>query len=104
MLFASCLLTACQEEEQISKGKGRLILEDIGISIDAETRAFSLPPLNVSDIIIDIIDPLGAVIETGNIDHYAKGVDLFAATYTIKAYYGTKAQMNKTPYYEKVKR
>lgn len=94
-------LTACQEEEQISKGKGRLILEDIGISIDAETRAFSLPPLNVSDIIIDIIDPLGAVIETGNIDHYAKGVDLFAATYTIKAYYGTKAQMNKTPYYEK---
>lgn len=94
------LLTACQEEEQMSKGKGCLILGDVEISIEAETRAFSLPELDKSNIIIDIIDPLGDIIETGNLDHYKNGVELFAATYTIKAHYGTKLQMSKTPYYE----
>lgn len=93
-------LTACQEEGQMSKGKGRLILGDVEISIEAETRAFSLPELDKSNIIIDIIDPLGDIIETGNLDHYKNGVELFAATYTVKAHYGTRLQMSTTPYYE----
>lgn len=96
------LFAACQEKEQISKGKGRLILGDVEVSIEAETRAFSLPELNKSNITIDVIDPLGDIIETGNIDHYKNGIELFAATYTIKAHYGTKVQMGTTPYYEGV--
>lgn len=93
-------LVACHEEGQLSKGKGRLILGDVEISIGTVTRAFSVPPLSESEIIIDLIDPFGDIIETGNLDHYKNGIELFAATYTIKAHYGTKAQMSTTPYYE----
>ncbi|MEI3488089.1 MAG: hypothetical protein V8Q94_01670 [Bacteroides stercoris] len=97
-------LTACQEDvlQQMSKGKGRRDKDgDVPeISIEAETRAFTLTELDKSNIIIDIIDPLGDIIETGNLDHYKNGVELFAATYTVKAHYGTRLQMSTTPYYE----
>ena len=96
-------LTACQKEDSssaIGKGKGRVVLGGIDIDVEATTRAYSVPAPSINDLTIEIIDPDNFVIESGHIDHYANGIDLFVATYTLRAYYGNKQQMGDSPYFE----
>lgn len=96
-------LTACQTEDSssiIGQRKGRVVLGGIDIEIEAATRAYSIPTPSINDMIIEIIDPDNFVIESGHIDHYANGIDLFVATYTLRAYYGNKQQMGNSPYFE----
>lgn len=97
--------TACREEgdslSTTGKEKGRLVLG--AISIEAEethTRAVTIPKPQPKEVIIEIIDPDNFVVESGNIDHYANGIDLFVAQYTLRAYYGNKQTMGDSPYFE----
>ncbi len=97
--------TACREEgdslSTTGKEKGRLVLG--AISIEAEethTRAVTIPKPQPEEVIIEIIDPDNFVVESGNIDHYANGIELFVAQYTLRAYYGNKQTMGDSPYFE----
>lgn len=97
--------TACREEgdslSTTGKEKGRLVLG--AISIEAEethTRAVTIPKPQPEEVIIEIIDPDNFVVESGNIDHYANGIELFVARYTLRAYYGNKQTMGDSPYFE----
>lgn len=97
--------TACREEgdslSTTGKEKGRLVLG--AISIEAEethTRAVTIPKPQSEEVIIEIIDPDNFVVESGNIDHYANGIELFVAQYTLRAYYGNKQTMGDSPYFE----
>ncbi len=103
ILVVLAALTACQTDDSssiIGKGKGRVVLGGVDIEIEATTRAYSIPTPSINDMIIEIIDPDNFVIESGHMDHYANGVDLFVATYTLRAYYGNKQQMGNSPYFE----
>ena len=83
--------TACREEDELNKAKGRVVLGEIRIEAEeANTRAISIPTPQPEDLTIEIIDPDGYTIESGKIDHYANGIDLFVASYTLRAYYGNK--------------
>ena len=96
-------LAACQKNDSpsaIGKEKGRVVLGGIDIEVEATTRAYSVPTPSVDDLTIEIIDPDNVVIESGHIDHYANGIDLFVAKYTLRAYYGTKQQWGESPYFE----
>lgn len=93
--------TACREEDELNKAKGRVVLGEIRIEAEeANTRAISIPTPQPEDLTIEIIDPDGYTIESGKIDHYANGIDLFVASYTLRAYYGNKQQMGNSPYFE----
>lgn len=93
--------TACREEDELNKAKGRVVLGEIRIETEeANTRAISIPTPQPEDLTIEIIDPDGYTIESGKIDHYANGIDLFVASYTLRAYYGNKQQMGNSPYFE----
>ena len=103
ILVVLAALTACQTDDSssiIGKGKGRVVLGGVDIEIEATTRAYSIPTPSINDMIIEIIDPDNFVIESGHMDHCANGVDLFVATYTLRAYYGNKQQMGNSPYFE----
>ena len=93
--------TACREEDELNKAKGRVVLGEIRIEAEeANTRAIAIPTPQPEDLTIEIIDPDGYTIESGKIDHYANGIDLFVASYTLRAYYGNKQQMGNSPYFE----
>ena len=93
--------TACREEDELNKAKGRVVLGEIRIEAEeANTRAIAIPTPQPEDLTIEIIDPDGYTVESGKIDHYANGIDLFVASYTLRAYYGNKQQMGNSPYFE----
>lgn len=93
--------TACREEDELNKAKGRVVLGEIRIEAEeANTRAIAIPTPQPKDLTIEIIDPDGYTVESGKIDHYANGIDLFVASYTLRAYYGNKQQMGNSPYFE----
>lgn len=102
LLCLFCALSSCSEDafRSYGEGKGRLLLGGVKIEMEAQTRAFSLPIPGIEDVTIDIIDPLGNIIKTGRLSDYQGETELFPATYTLKAYYGTKAQMSVQPYFE----
>lgn len=96
-------LTACHNDDSptnIGKGKGRVVLGGVDIEVDATTRTYSIPTPSINDLTIEIIDQDNFVIESGHIDHYVNGIDLFVATYTLRAYYGNRQQMGNSPYFE----
>ena len=90
-LAVLAIFTACREEDELNKAKGRVVLGEIRIEAEeANTRAIAIPTPQPEDLTIEIIDPDGYTIESGKIDHYANGIDLFVASYTLRAYYGNK--------------
>lgn len=97
--------TACQKENELSsamnKAKGKVVLGEIRIETEeTNTRALTIPTPQPEDLTIEIIDPDGFIVESGKIDHYANGIELFVAQYTLRAYYGSKQQMGSEPYFE----
>ena len=56
--------TACREEDELNKAKGRVVLGEIRIEAEeANTRAIAIPTPQPEDLTIEIIDPDGYTIE-----------------------------------------